>query len=315
MSDDEAPEQPEPAVDRAEVERHALSFGPVADAYERGRPSYPREAAEWVVGGPARTVLELGAGTGKLTEHLVALGHDVIATDPDFDMLDKLSVRAPGARTQQAAAEEIPLPDRSVDVVVAAQAFHWFDHDRALPEIARVLKPGGHLAVLWNHRDERIPWVRRLSDLLGRHDGESDSSEVLKASGLFGFVEEKAFKHWQDINRESIIDLARSRSHVAVLEEDEREERLAAVRAFYDDYGRGMDGMQLPLVARCFRAVVIERPTAGFADGPGPGDDDPDARGPGGSDSDPGSDSDASRRDRPLVSDGSDTDMLLIDFS
>jgi ubiquinone/menaquinone biosynthesis C-methylase UbiE len=286
---------------RGDLERHARSFGAVAAAYDRGRPSYPRDAAQWLVGGPARTVLELGAGTGKLTEHLVALGHDVIATDPDFDMLDLLSARAPGARVQQAPAEEIPLPDRSVDVVVAAQAFHWFDHDRALPEIARVLKPGGHLAVVWNGRDERIPWVRRLGDLLGRQDLDTSSADVLKSSGYFGFVEDRTFKQWQDVNRESILDMARSRSHIAVLDDEEREERLAAILAFYDDYGRGMDGMQLPYVVECFRAVVIDRPPAGIGDVDEPTDE---GR---------RSDGDAAARG-PIVSDGSDTDMLLIDF-
>ena len=119
----------------------ALSFGDVVDAYDRGRPSYPREAAAWLTDEQPLSVLELGAGTGKLTEQLVALGHDVHATDPDEAMLAKLQARLPEVRTSRASAEEIPAGDASYDVVVSAQAFHWFDHDRALPEIARVLKP------------------------------------------------------------------------------------------------------------------------------------------------------------------------------
>jgi SAM-dependent methyltransferase len=308
MSDEQARVRAE-----QEFQRRARSFGPVAAAYDRGRPSYPREAAQWLVPGQARTVLELGAGTGKLTARLVELGHDVHASDPDEGMLDVLSARVPRASTKVAGAEEIPANDRSVDVVVCAGSFTWFDHDRALPEIARVLKPGGHLAVTWNQRDERIPWVRRLGAVLGEggHDFES-SYDVVASSGFFGFVEETSFKHWQDINRESIVDLALSRSDIATMEEGERTAKLAEVLAFYDDYGRGMDGMLLPYDTRCFRAVVVDRPRRAEpapAAGPDDGPDTPDGpeAGPGGGS---GGDDGGDRE----VSDGTDTDMLLIDF-
>jgi ubiquinone/menaquinone biosynthesis C-methylase UbiE len=282
MTDD----QPSPAgPDRAQ------SFGPVADAYDRGRPGYPAEAASWLVGGEARVVLELGAGTGKLTAELVTQGHAVHATDPDRAMLDILEARVPGASAKVASAEEIPVNDRSVDVVVCATSFHWFDHERALPEIARVLKPGGHLALVWNVVDERIPWARRLIDVLGRQQERPSSDEVLVQSDLFGFVEQKSFAHWHDLNRESLVDYVASRSDVATLDADARAAKLAQVVALYDDYGRGMDGMQLPLTATCFRAVVVDR------------------------DGDPATepDDDASQ-EGPIVSDGTDTDMLLIDF-
>ncbi len=277
---DEQPETPA-TTDRAR------SFGAVAEAYDRGRPSYPAEAAAWLVGGEAKVVLELAAGTGKLTRGLVDQGHAVFATEPDEDMLAVLRERVPEVSAKAASAEEIPANDRSVDVVVVAQAFHWFDPERALPEIARVLKPGGHLALVWNSRDERIPWVRRMGGLLGRQDLDTSSAEHLVHSDLFGFVEEASFKHWQEIDRESIIDMARSRSSFAVMDDAAREDHLAQVLAFYDDFGRGMDGMRVPYVTRCYRAVVIDR------DGPPPSEDDPDG---------------------PVVSDGTDTDMLLIDF-
>ncbi|MGI8522042.1 MAG: class I SAM-dependent methyltransferase [Nocardioides sp.] len=238
----------------------AHSFGSVADAYDRGRPSYPREAAAWLVGRDAATVLELGAGTGKLTEVLVGLGHDVHATDPDRAMLDVLEKRVPAARTAVAGAEDIPLADRSVDVVVAAQCFHWFDLDRALPEIARVLRPGGHVALVWNQRNERIPWVRRLGAIIGKQDHLSDPAEPLVQSALFGFVEDAQFSHWQQVDRRSIQDLVLSRSNIAVLDEAGRKAKLDEVLAFYDDYGRGMDGMQLPYDTLCFRAHVLDRP-------------------------------------------------------
>jgi len=241
------------------TQEHARSFGSVADAYDRARPGYPEAAARWLIGRDAAVVLELGAGTGQLTETLVSLGHDVHATDPDEAMLARLRERVPGVRATVAGAEEIPAADESVDVVVVAQAFHWFDQERALPEIVRVLKPGGHLALVWNDRDERIPWVRRLGAVLGSQEQLREPHEAL-AGDLFGEVEEERFTHWQQINRASIVDLALSRSHVAVLDTEAREAKLAEVLAFYDDYGRGMDGMQLPYVAHCYRVPV--RPDA-----------------------------------------------------
>ena len=266
-----------------------LSFGRVAAAYERGRPGYPAEAAAWLMDGDARIVLELGAGTGKLTSVLVEQGHAVHATDPDRAMLDVLEATVPGASVKQASAEEIPANDRSVDVVVVGQAFHWFDHERALPEIARVLRRGGHLALVHNETDQRIPWVRRLSDLLG-HQGHDQAPTALVESDLFGPVEEASFKHWQDVNRDTILDMALSRSDIAALDDDARQAKLAEVRAFYDDYGRGMDGMQVPYVARCVRAALVD-PEAATTE---PADE--------------------ASQEGPIVSDGTDTDMLLIDF-
>lgn len=279
----------EPTSSPAPVDR-ARSFGSVAEAYDRGRPAYPADAVAWLAGGEARVVLELGAGTGKLTRELVDQGHAVFATDPDEAMLAVLRERVPEVSAKVATAEEIPANDRSVDVVVVAQAFHWFDHEVALPEIARVLKPGGHVALVWNSRDERIPWVRRMGAILGRQDLDTSSSERLVHSDLFGFMEETAFKHWQEIDREKILDMARSRSSFAVMDESERESHLAEVLAFYDEYGRGMDGMRIPYVTRCYRAVVVDRDEQTT-----PGSDEPSQEG-------------------PVVSDGTDTDMLLIDF-
>ena len=267
----------------------ARSFGGVADAYDRGRPTYPREAAVWLTGDRPLSVLELGAGTGKLTEQLVALGHDVHATEPDPKMLALLEKRLPDVRVSRAPAEDIPAGDASYDVVVSAQAFHWFDPERALPEIARVLRPRGRLSLVWNQRDERIPWVKRLGRIIGSQEHLADPAEVFAQSRLFGEPEQEAFRFWQVVDRDSIQDLVRSRSNVAVLSPAQQEAKLAEVLAFYDDYGRGMDGMQLPYTASCFRAEVLDRvaPTL-----PSEAKDDADG----------------------AVSDGSSTDMLLIDF-
>ena len=248
------------ATDSTPSAAPGLVFGAVAEAYDRGRPGYPREAVEWLVGGEPLTVLELGAGTGKLTEHLVALGHDVHATDPDPRMLDRLALRLPELRVSQTGAEEIPAADATFDVVVVAEAYAWFDHERALPEIARVLKRGGSLAIVRNVRDERIPWVKRLGGLIGRQSAGTGVGDELEASPYFGPAEEATFKQWQVIDRASVQDLVRSLPEVAGLEPGAQESRVREVLAFYDDFGRGMDGMQLPYVTECFRAVVGIQP-------------------------------------------------------
>ena len=293
----------------------ARSFGGVVDAYDRGRPGYPAEAVAWLVGPEPQTVLELGAGTGKLTEALVAAGHDVHATDPDEAMLARLRRHLPDVPTSVSGAEEIPAPDGAFDVVVVAQAFHWFDTERALPEIARVLRPGGRLALVWNQRDDRIPWARKLSRLIDPDDAKWDQVEQLAepvvTSPDFGFVEDASFRHWQLIDRESVQDLALSRSSVAVLDDAGRQAKIAEVLALYDDYGRGMDGMQLPYVARCFHATVTDRVRPAS---PGPGTGEILV----GATAEPGTDEPASgATDEEAVTGGEPAetdDVLLIDF-
>ena len=244
---DEPPTTP-PTADRAR------SFGSVAEAYDRGRPTYPAEAVAWLAGGEAKVVLELAAGTGKLTRGLVDQGHAVFATEPDEAMLEVLRQRVPEVSAKVATAEDIPANDRSVDVVVVAQAFHWFDHEAALPEIARVLKPGGHVALVWNSRDERIPWVRRMGDLLGRQDLDTSSAEQLVHSDLFGFMEEASFKHWQEVNRETILDMARSRSSFAMMDEAAAGappgRRARLLRRLRPGHGRHADPLRDPLLPR-----------------------------------------------------------------
>ena len=267
----------------------ALSFGGVADAYERARPTYPAEAAAWLVGLDHGHVLELGAGTGKLTGELVKQGHRVLATDPLDAMLRHLVRGLPRTPTAIATAEQIPLRARSVDAVIGAQCFHWWDLDRALPEIARVLRPGGHLGLTWNLRDERIPWVRRLGEIIGTQEQQTDPTHALLASNLFGFVESTTFRFWQPLDRGRLRDLVLSRSNIATLGQAERERVLRKVDEMYDDYGRGADGMLLPYVTHCYKAVV-RAPSVDADEAPRTGP-------------------------RPDISDdGGDADALLIDF-
>jgi|GEM_PF-50590 len=261
-----------------DLQHRARSFGGVADAYDRGRPAYPRDAVSWLLTGTVPddtaeaagtsgtsrgdqlTVLELGAGTGKLTRLLVEAGHDVHASEPDEAMLALLRRDLPGVRTSRTGAEDIPLGDASVDVVVAAQCFHWFDSEVALDEISRVLKPGGQLALVWNERDERIPWVKKLGRIIGNQDHLVEPAADVSESSLFGEVDDATFTYWQQVNRRTIVDLVTSRSNVATMGEAEREHTIEKLLALYDDYGRGMDGMQLPYRTRCFRSAVRPRP-------------------------------------------------------
>ena len=233
-----------------------LIFGQVADVYQRSRPGYPLEAVRWLTGLGRARVLELGAGTGKLTAPLVELGHQVVATDPSSEMLQQLRAAVPAATTIQAAAERIPLASSSVDVVAAGTAFHWFDPDTAVPEIARVLRPEGVVSLVWNFRDESVPWVRRLTSIMGPESLQKDPSDALASTGLFAPAEHRTFRFWQRIDRPSLIGLVESRSYVAIMPADERAELLGRVGELYDEYGRGHDGMLLPYTTECFRARV-----------------------------------------------------------
>ena len=238
-----------------ERERRARSFGGVADAYERARPEYPREAAAWITAG-AHAVLDLGAGTGKLTRVLVALGLDVVAVEPSERMAIFLREAVPAAQVHAGAAEAIPLPGASVDAVVAGQAFHWFDPVRALPEIARVLHPGGRIGLVWNVRDGRVPWVARLSALLGAEAWQATPHDVLDASGLFGPTETAEFGHQQSLDRQALLDLVVSRSNVAIRDEAWRADVLAAVGRLFDETASG-GRLSLPYVTQCFRAQLL----------------------------------------------------------
>ena len=231
------------------------AFADVAGAYERGRPGYPDDAVRWLVGAERCDVVDLGAGTGKLTRTLVRLGHRVIAVEPLDEMRAQLEVAVPGVPALPGRAESMPLPDASADVVTSAQAFHWFDHDDALAEIARVLRPGGRLALVWNSRDDRDPWMARLSAIIGNESiQESDVVPMLDESGLFRWVETKRFTFEQVLDRDGLLDLVLSRSYLAKLPPAEREPVLDAVGSLFDETASD-GGVRLAYVTECFRAT------------------------------------------------------------
>lgn len=232
----------------------STAFAQVAGAYERGRPGYPDEAVQWLVGFDPCDVVDVGAGTGKLTRALVGLGHRVTAVEPLAEMRAELEAVLPEVRAVAGRAEDMPLADSSADVVTSAQAFHWFDHDDALPEIVRVLRPGGRITLVWNSRDDRDPWMARLSEIIGNESiEESDVVPVLDASGLFGPVSTAQFSFSQVLDRDGLLDLVLSRSYLAKLPPPEREPVLDRVGRLYDETA-GSDGVRLPYVTDCFRA-------------------------------------------------------------
>ena len=233
---------------------HARSFGPVAGRYERGRPPYPAEAVDWLLPAGARRVLDLGAGTGKLTRELLRRGLEVTAVDPSDGMRAELNRVLPDVPTRPGTAEEIPLPDRSVDAVLVAQAWHWVEPARAVPEIARVLAPGGRLGLIWNLRDEREDWVRRLGQIL--HSAEH--ARGTEVGPPFGPVEIREFGWTHQIGPEQLLDMVASRSYVILLPPDERAGLLGQVRQLIATHPAlvGRTVFDLPYVTQCARATL-----------------------------------------------------------
>jgi SAM-dependent methyltransferase len=234
----------------------SLSFAAEAAAYERGRPSYPPEAIDWLLPGGARNVLDLGAGTGKLTTRLVERGLSVVAVDPIPEMLELLGDSLPDTPALLGTAEEIPLPDDSVDAVLVAQAWHWFDPTRAIPEVARVLRPGGRLGLVWNTRDERMGWVRNLGRIIGHEDDPFSNRVTLPAP----FVDlERHQVEWTNyLTPQALIDLVASRSYCITSPADVRTRTLEQVRELLATHPAlaNSTGLALPYVTVCIRATL-----------------------------------------------------------
>ena len=239
-----------------------LTFGAHADAYERARPAWPEQAARWLVPDDAELVVELGAGTGKLTRAVAALGVRVVAVEPDPRMLAVL--RGLELEGVEGSAEAIPFGDAVADAVVAGSSVHWFELDRALPEIHRVLRPGGRFGFGWNHRDDRHPTIARMGDAVhaaqrrvrGPGWRSRDWAVDLTATGLFRNVERASFEHVLELPREALRDHMLSYSVVAALPEDERRRAFADVARLLDsDESVSGDGrLRLPFVVTAYRA-------------------------------------------------------------
>jgi ubiquinone/menaquinone biosynthesis C-methylase UbiE len=227
---------PEPHAAAASRAQRASSFASVADEYQRGRPGYPREAIEWLLGADALEVLDLGAGTGKLTSALLDAGHRVLAVEPLAEMRAILTSTLPAAHALTGTAEQLPLQDASVDAVTVGAAFHWFDERAALAEIRRVLRAPGVLGLLGNAFDVSTRWVTRVREILGppaiQRPGHWPSVEDLREDYLE--VEDQEFRHGQRIDRAGLRALASSRSSVAILPAAQRKEVLASLDRLWE---------------------------------------------------------------------------------
>ncbi|HZE32997.1 MAG TPA: class I SAM-dependent methyltransferase [Actinoallomurus sp.] len=249
--------------------RRASSFGGQAAAYAAERPGYPDAAIRWALEPvSARTplrVLDLAAGTGKLTQGLLRTGAEVVAVEPDQAMLAELHRLLPGVRALAGTAERIPLDDESVDAVVVGQAIHWFDPERAFPEIARVLAPGGVLAGLWNHEDDRVPWVRGLQEVSESRVSFSrwHDNPRLQPSPSFPELEYEDFPSVQRRTAESMAGTVGTHSHVLVMSDGERAELIDRVRGYLRATRETANGeFDLPLVTQAVRGVRPGGPRA-----------------------------------------------------
>ncbi len=226
------------------------AFELVADLYERARPEYPKDAVAWLAEGlelrEGRTVLDLGAGTGKLTRQLLETGALVIAVEPGDAMRAELVRAVPGVKALRGSAEDIPVPDDSIDAVTVGQAFHWFRHEEALREIHRVLKPGGGIALVWNSRDQEAALQREVNELLEPLVPPDRAvaglwSRALVESDLFGPVEERRFRFSDELDADALADRIASISFVAAAPPEERARIDSRLRAVVEKLGGRID--------------------------------------------------------------------------
>ena len=254
----------------------AVAFTNEADAYERGRPGYADTVVADLVDtfqlGPGRRALDLAAGTGKLTRQLVASGADLVAVEPLAALRAQFGVVLPAVTVLDGTAEAIPLDDASVDAVFVAQAFHWFDPDRALAEISRVLRPGGFLALLWNDRDDDVAWVVELDEIMhgeqaaavahmpgyasraSHTDHQPAGIATIAASGSFSAVTAITGRHAPDTTAEAVVDAVRSRSYIGSLPASDRDAVLRRVRALVADFPTTFP---MPYVTRAFWCQLL----------------------------------------------------------
>jgi len=239
-----------------------------AATYAEHRPDYPADGIRWALAGAAhqpRQVLDLGAGTGKLAEGLLALGFAVTAVEPDPAMRAELARRLPGVMTLDGTAERIPLPTASLDEVLVGQAFHWFDHAAALTEIARVLRPGGVLGALWNHDDVQVDWVAGLAALRRTNVSLIPEADFeFPEHPAFGRVEREIVPHSQRRTADSLTATIGTHSHALVIPEAERSEMLSRVRAYLGSRPETASGeFELPI-----RTTVLRARRVAFEDQP-----------------------------------------------
>lgn len=254
-------------MDATTRRRRAATFDRAADVYDRARPGYPPAAVAWGVAPGARTVLDLGAGTGKLTAALVAAGLDVVAVDPSPRMLARLTAALPAVRTRVGTAEATGVADGAVDAVTVAAAFHWFDRPAADAEIARVLRPGGRVALFWNHRDPGDPTAAAFDRAAREADYRPapHDEDVELDRRWFGPTERHEFANPVRVTGQRLVEMVASRSYVIDLPDAEHAALLLDVERFaHEELGlSGDDTTTLAMrcvVLRASRVAVEDQP-------------------------------------------------------
>jgi len=245
----------------ASREEMSTSFGVVAETYEAGRPSYPTDAVRWMLQPAGECtgvrVVEVGAGTGKLTRSLIHLGAEVTAVDPDPGMLENLRANLPSIPALLGRAESLPLPDAGADAVVFGQAWHWVDVAAASAEAGHVLRRGGVLGLIWNIRDESVDWVRRLTAAMhGSHAEELLASGGPAVGAPFAGLDRQEWRWSRRMTREDLLAMARSRSYVITAAPAERARIEQALVELCDEIGAVGDAtVDLPYVTHAFRSI------------------------------------------------------------
>lgn len=265
-ADDRAPGRGD---DPASVRDRAASFGRAARVYALSRPAYPDAAVTWLLpddAGAHTRVLDLAAGTGKLTTSLVARGLQVTAVEPSDAMRDELHSALPGVEAVAGLADAIPLEDASVDAVLVGQAWHWFTPETAVPEVARVLRPGGRLGIVWNVRDHTVDWVDEFTRIVHRGDSLAPTHRTprlgVDGPGLFGPVEHTTVPWTDTTTPAGLRALAASRSYLLTLPTTAREALLDEVDHLTTHHPAlaGREELHLPYRAECWRATRTDEP-------------------------------------------------------
>ena len=245
----------------ADRETRRLSFGSVAEDYDRYRPAPPPQALDWVIPAGAQAILDLAAGTGLVTRELAGRAPRIYAVEPDDRMRAVLAARCPEAEVLAGRGEDIPLPPASVDAVTISAAWHWLDPERAVPEITRVLRPGGRLGVLWVSRDERVPWAAEFH-AFAREAREADRPpgqrprrrrvEFPPGTPLSA-VEERSFEYSVPMTKDELAGLLGTYSGIITMEASQREAFTRRVQGFLNR--QPWDQADLPLICRCLRST------------------------------------------------------------
>ena len=234
-----------------------MSFGSIAEDYDGLRPQAPREAVDWLVPPDCQVAVDVGAGTGLFTRTLVGRAAQVIAVEPDARMRTVLAARSPGVRAVEGRGESIPLPDAAADAVFVSSAWHWMDHEKAVPEIGRVLRDGGRLGLIWTSRDREVDWVRNLGRLSSEDTSEAESADrfrrrldvVLPEPRIFHNIAREMFGFVQTMTVEDVVAMLGTYSRVIVASPDDRAQRLAKAGAALEARFPGADAIGIPMRA------------------------------------------------------------------